>query len=191
MQQNNQGLKYGLIAALVAINITCFAYIINKALLLNMWLGLFLMGLNIVFMILAARATKKQLGGYANFKDLLGPSFLTYFISTAIATLFSGYFMYVVIDPSLIADLEEYTIQSTYEMLQRFGASDSMIEQQIDELKETDLTPTLGKTVLGIMFSSILGFIIAAIIALIMKKNKPLLVEDNQIDQAGNNTNTA
>ena len=58
-------------------------------------------------------------------------------------------------------------------MLQGFGADEDSIEKAITEIESHDYTMSLGSMIQGFLISLVIGFSIAAVIALIVKRDPP------------------
>ena len=108
--------------------------------------------------------TKKEINGFFSFKD----AFTTYFISAIVGILISTIFnilLFNFIDPSAKDTLNEITIKYTINMMQKFGAPSSSINEAIKGMKESspyDIDSLLKGMITSIVFSSIFGLIMAA-----------------------------
>ena len=108
--------------------------------------------------------TKKEINGDFTFKD----AFTTYFISAVVGILISTIFnilLFNFIDPSAKDTLNEITIKYTINMMQKFGAPSSSINEAIKGMKESspyDIDSLLKGMITSIVFSSIFGLIMAA-----------------------------
>jgi hypothetical protein len=64
----NQGMKFGLILGLTQIAISLLLYLIDKTLLVSMWVGFTILVISIVLMVLPVKSFKKMQGGIITFK---------------------------------------------------------------------------------------------------------------------------
>lgn len=184
MLSENIGIRYGLFLGLGLVILFGVLYAINPVYMFNTWLELGLFPTMIVVMVLAARQTKKDLGGYATFTQLVSPAFAVMVVAQLFSSLFN-YVLYNFIDPSLTETLRNFTIESTYNMLSMFGTPEEEIEKAIDAVETQDFSVTLSSTLLGYAVYAIFAFLVAAVIALILRKNPPAyLREENKVEEA-------
>lgn len=173
----NIGIRYGLITGLCMIILFSVLYAVNTALMFNMWLGIAMFVVLIVVMVLAARHTRNNLGGYATFAQLVAPAFAVMVVAQLLGSIYN-YALYNFIDPSLTQTLRTVTSESTYEMLTMFGAPEEDIEKALDEIDKRDFSVTLSSTIFGFAGACLFGFFMAAIIALILRKKRPAYLEN-------------
>src|SRR5690606_35021317 len=119
--------------------------------------------------VMAGLTRKKELGGYADVKEL----FQTIFIVILIAELAYGLFNYIYlnfIDPEFF---NRY-METTREYHQRIGGDVERMDDQIEKLKEqNEIRASVSTTLLGIATWIIVDSIIGLLIALIIRKPKP------------------
>ncbi len=123
----------------------------------------------IVYMVLAVKAFKASNEGVATFGEALLASWLTALIGGLISTIFT-YVLYNFIDP----DLQVKATEQAMAMVETF-AGDQMDEEQYDEMIEKiEGANSFGLTaqITNYITMSIMGFIVALIIAAITKKDK-------------------
>lgn len=166
---NNPGFKKGLYYGASAVALYLVAYLINKRIIFSPGFGpVISILIPIVFMVMAARSTRESQEGVMTFGESLSPTFLTYVIGSLIFTLFS-FVMTTMVDPSLNEIAKEVALEAMDKL------SGLMSEDQIDIMKdavEESTNTGIGTTLMGWAFSLIIpGFIMAAIISAIMKKN--------------------
>lgn len=127
----------------------------------------------IVFMLVAARFRRKELGGYADVKQLFQTVFIVILIAEVCYSLFN-YIYLRYIDPTFL----DRFVQNSLEWLERMKMPEDKMEQMRESLeaqKKTEL-----KTVfLGFFQFVIIDSIIGLIIAFIMKKQRPVSDFDN------------
>lgn len=164
----NNGVKYGLLAGLGVVVYTLILYLVDDVLMFG-WASMFGIFIYIACMYKAGVDERNQNGGFLTFKETLKPTFLTYVIGSLIATIFT-YLLFTVIDPGLIElqnEIAAERIQSMSGMLGEEG-----VEEALKRLEEQE-SMKISDTALGYAMMLIIGFVIAAIISAIVKKNRP------------------
>ncbi len=159
------GVSYGFVLGLVSIAITSIIYVTDVQLFLSGWITFLKFAIFTGIAIVLLTKTKKQLNGIFPFKE----AFTTYFICIAIGILTATLFEIVLfnfIDPSLKDTLKEMSIKFTVELLEKFGAKSSDINQAVAEMQKTDQF-SIGEMIKGMfiyyVFASLFGLILAAI----------------------------
>ncbi|HLO74722.1 MAG TPA: DUF4199 domain-containing protein [Flavobacterium sp.] len=166
------GINFGIITGVISVLITSAIYIIDLELMTKWWLGLSILGLYIVIGCILLVKTKKALGGYMSFKE----GFTTYFISAVIGIAISVIFnilLYNVIDPEAAIRLKELTLESTVEMMKKFGSPSAAIKETVEKMKDYNqfsAVEQLKGSIWSIVGSAIFGLILAAI----FKRDKPV-----------------
>jgi succinate dehydrogenase/fumarate reductase cytochrome b subunit len=169
-KKSNPLLQFGLISALGATLYFVILYILgaeammSPAAFLN-WL------IPIVCCVLACRKAKADNDGYLEFKNALKICFGI----LVLTGLFTSVFNYVLMnfaDPALAERIAQLSIEKGQEMMERFGVPQDKIDEEIKKMTAKNLY-SLKSTIQGLAVFCIFYFIIALIIAAIMKKNKP------------------
>lgn len=111
---------------------------------------------------------RKAMGGYIDFKSAFQAIFVVIIISSLISTVYTFiYFKWI--DADALNRLQEQTLNS----MEKWGAPEASIEDAAAEFEKSKDGQGVGDYILnfakGLIFSSILGFICAAIV----KKKKP------------------
>jgi Protein of unknown function (DUF4199)/Transmembrane exosortase (Exosortase_EpsH) len=164
-------INYGIIIGVVSILITTLMYVIDIKLFTAWWIGLLSMAFYIIIYCLLLSKTKRELKGSFSFKE----AFTTFFIASVIGIVLSVAFNIILfnfIDPDLKVTLKEMTIKYTSEMMQKFGAPTAEINKAVTEMEKGDqfgIVEQLKGTIFYILFSSVIGLILAAI----FKSSKP------------------
>lgn len=161
------GINYGIAMGIISILITALIYAIDLNLFVNMWLGLSIIAMFIIIGVILVSKTKKQLNGLITFKE----AFTTYFITAVIGATMSVAFNIILfnfIDLEAKDTLNEIAIETTVNMMKKFGAPAEEITKQAAILKETDnySIPNLSK---GLIFNFIFSAVFGAILALIFR----------------------
>ena len=169
----NIAVKWGLIGAAVIISFTVIMYIINWELMVNMWMGFLGLAILIVLLRSGVKEIKNNQGGYISLSEALFASFLIYLIASFLNMLFS-YALMTWIDPNLPVLMKEKTIQTTVEMMQKFGGSEEDINKVLEQMdKDMDLA-SASTMFWNFLKGSAFGFVVSFIVALIMKKKRPI-----------------
>ena len=168
----NAGVNNGVIIGLAGVALTMILYFISPKTMLSYadWLTY---PIFIFFMWKAANDTKKANGGFISFGDALVPAI----IATAIGALIIGLFRYVhfnFIDPTLPEVAKEIAMEALDKMGGFLG--ETQIEAMQEALEEQDMTQTLGKTGAAFLITTVIGSLIALIIAAVVKRDNPEVV---------------
>jgi hypothetical protein len=167
----NNALKYGVIAGLIPIVYTLYAYLIDLTLMVSFFAGIGMWIVMMVVFVLAVAKSKKAMGGFISFKDAFSTFILAYIVSAVLSGVFS-LVLFVVIDPDVSQQINELTIEKSVEMMERFGTPEDQIDAQIEAMEGQNNFNTWGiikSLLIGIVIYSVLGLIVAAI----MKKKEP------------------
>lgn len=158
------------IATLVMIGITFTAYKGGTDTFLNQ--AFFLINLiPLVCGVIAALIQKKRDGGYLDFRQALKIIFGTLVIALALQVLFIWLLLHV-IDPHFGQTLGPASLVKQEATYRRFGVSEDEISKTIAEQKGSD--PFSFKSlVLGTAIFYVMGFVVSAGLAAIVKRKKP------------------
>jgi uncharacterized protein with NAD-binding domain and iron-sulfur cluster len=164
------GIKFGVIAGVVALLITAGIYVIDLKLFTAWWLGIISILIYVVLGIVLMVKTKKELQNVYSFKD----AFTTYFIYAIIGIAISVTFnilLFNVIDPGAKETVKELSIEAAVEWMKKFNTPTSAIKEAVEKMENQDqfgITEQLKGSIFSIIFSAIFGVILAAIF-----KSKP------------------
>lgn len=162
-------LKFGIIYGAISVMLYIISYYVFP---LGMWKQLLLgFTILIIIMVLSAREYKREYDGILPYGEALKLTFLTGFIGSLIAGIFSIILINWV-DPSIVDILKEEAIESTQAMLESFGAKEDAINEAIEEIEndfESRFTPTAQ--LLNIFTSAVIIVIIASIVSIFVKKD--------------------
>lgn len=164
------GLKFGIIAGAIYILLLLIRYMFFASNPMIFTGAIFVSYLIIVFFfVLAANARKKELGGYANIKEI----FSTIFMVILIAELCYAIFNYIYlnfIDPNFYP----HYLQATIEYMRSKGVGEEVLNHQIDKLQDQmKQMKSISNTLTGLATWLIVDSIFGIIIALVTKKDKP------------------
>ena len=118
----------------------------------------------------AALVQKKANGGYLEFAEALKICFTVFVLALVIQTLFT-WLLLNVIDPHFKAVLKDAVIKKMQEVYSQFGITQDKIDKAITEEQTIDHY-SLKEMSMGFAFSCIVHFVIALVIAAIVKKKK-------------------
>lgn len=165
----NLGVYLGAILALI----TVLAYVLNVEMMVAWWYGIILFLLILGFGIYSTAKAKSMLNGIISFKD----AFSSYFITIAIGILINvgvSVLLFEIIDKDAALLIQEKAIESTVNMMERFGAPSAEIDKTIDAMSQDNafsLVNQLKSIAYQLLFYAIVGLIVAAS----MKKKDPEL----------------
>jgi uncharacterized protein DUF4199 len=172
MNENRLSFRFGIIAGLLysALSFGCWAAGIktfSSFLIWYAWLPIIF-----VLFIVGAFQRRKQLGGFMSFKEGLVFAFLAYIIYEVFYALVT-LILFKIVDPQLHSKVMVHVAESTRGMLERFGATDSQIDEALKNIEEGSKDEyTFKQIILGFGMALIYDFIKSIIIALISQKRK-------------------
>lgn len=169
---NNTAIRYGLVLAAIGIISQLAIYTINVELMANMTSGIVMLLISIAIIIYFALQLRKARGGFATFGEMFGDIFTMLAISALIGTVFN-YILFNFIDPELANTIKNLTIKNSEAMFAKLGMSAEQVDAALAEIEKQDMSMTIGKSVQQLAISGIMYAIIGAILAAILKKNKP------------------
>lgn len=172
MEKHKNAIRLGLIWAGISVATTLLLYLLG--IMENPYAGALLFIFGIYMMYQSGKEKRIELGGYINWKQALTPIWLTSVISGFISTLFS-WVLFRFIDPDLQAKQKEKAIEMTEKLRSLIG--DEATEKELEKLENFDFT-SLGNYLNIFLWTLLLYFIIAAILALILRKKDPQEIFD-------------
>jgi hypothetical protein len=165
------GLNYGIILGLFSILFTSAIYIIDLHLFTSWWIGIVAIVISITIGVVLVSKTKKQLSGIITFKE----AFTVYFIAALIGSFVSTIYNYVLfnfIDPQAKETIKEITMKYSADMMEKFGAPASAVNETMQKLAQTD-NYSLGNLMFGFAISLVISAIFGLILAAIFKSKSP------------------
>lgn len=154
------------------------AYLVDLELLVNTWAGIGLWAVNMVLLIVSVGQVKKAFGGFLSFKEGFSTFILTYTVSALVSAVFS-ILLFAVIDPEAADKVQALIIETTVTMMERFGAPEESITEQVENLESTNQFSVVNQ-VKGFFTGIVLYAVIGLIVAAIMKRNKPEFIDQIQ-----------
>ncbi|MFT3793968.1 DUF4199 domain-containing protein [Flavobacterium sp.] len=161
------GITFGVIMGVFSVLVTTLIYTINLELFTSWWIGLLAIAISITLGVVLLSKTKREMGGLMTFKE----AFTTYFLAAVIGSTISVLFnivLFNLVDPSAKETLQEISIKYAVEMMQKFGARASDINQAVADMQNTD-NYAPGNQLFGLVVSFIFSAIFGLILALIFK----------------------
>jgi hypothetical protein len=122
----------------------------------------------IILFFIAAYTRKRQLGGYAEVKDLFSTIFVVILLSELCYCVFN-YVYLKYIDPGYL----ERFVTSTREWISKSKLPEDKAKEMLDGLKDQTIV-TFGTIIMGFARAVIQDSIIGIIIAFILKNKKPV-----------------
>ena len=169
LNAKNLGIYLGLSLSLI----TVLIYVIDLSIFTSLWLMLFNFLLILGFGIFSAASAKKAMNGFPSFKEV----FTSYTITMALGLLIStlvGILIFSVIDPEAAATVKELSLESTQELMTKFGAPEAEIEKAMAEAAANDpfSITTQIKNYFGFL---VFMLVIGLLVSLVFKKKDPSL----------------
>ncbi|RMZ51382.1 DUF4199 domain-containing protein [Flavobacteriaceae bacterium PRS1] len=161
----NYGTYLGGLLALL----TVLVYAVSLDMMTNVWYGIFILLLIVVFGIVSVAKTKGESEGYISFKQSFTAYFITILIGLVISTVVS-YIIFNIIDPEAAEAIKEKTIEASIAMMEGFGAPPDSIAEAVDKM-EKDNQFSIINIAKGLAGQLVLFSIIGLIVAAVMKKN--------------------
>lgn len=156
--------KAGLNLGLVMFILTLSAYFVDYTILVSFWFSILILALFFGMILYFGFQYRKSVGGYLEY----GPSFVFSFVTLLVSGLIGlvgNILLYQVIDPELPRMLVDAQLENMLQMMDRFGAGDSVSGDQLDEIREG---VQANFTIFGQIKSFAIGSIVYAIMALIL-----------------------
>ena len=163
------GIKFGIAAGITYILMLLLRYMFFGVNPLSLGIMSFLAYIILViFFIVAANYRKKELGGYADVKQLFQTIFIVIVIAEVCYSLFN-YIYLTFIDPTYL----ERFVQNTEEWMEKMKMPEEQMDKLRDQLSGQKKTG-IGTILMGFCQAIVIDSIIGLIISFIMKKKKPL-----------------
>ena len=162
--------QYGLLAALASILVFVILYLGGTS-FFGSPIAFISYAVPIGFAVFACIKAKKENEGFLSFKSALKICF-GIFVMCAFATSLLSYILFNFIDPGFKDSMLQLTIENTQKMMAKFGASQDTIDKAVQGMLSKDMF-SIGSIAQSFVFGCIFWFVIALIVAAIMKKNRP------------------
>ncbi|RYY10311.1 MAG: DUF4199 domain-containing protein [Chitinophagaceae bacterium] len=174
--KTNTGLVYGVICGVAVIAFTILLYVAGVEWYTSplAYVG-FVIPIVIGFM--GAYKQRSLQGGYLTFKEALKTVFIIFIISIVLDTLFSYLLLNVIDVPFREAVMQDAAVKMEKFLVKMGTSQDDIDKAMADFDNPNNFSP--GKIILGMFVRLIVWFIVALIIAAIVKKKRPEF--ENQI----------
>jgi hypothetical protein len=170
VKKTNILLQYGMMGALGSALLYVILYLGGTSFFSSLMVIPLSLAIPIIIAIFACIKAKRENGGFLSFKGALKICF-GIFVLSALATTILSFFIYY-FDPAFKESMMQLTIEKTQQMMAKFNAPQDTIDKAIKQISETDIG-SVGTMVKNFAQGCIFWFVIALIVAAIMKKNKP------------------
>jgi len=169
----NNAAKNGLMAGLVIAVISLVAFFIEQRLFFGTAVTLLSIAAYAFFMVSSAKTERENNEGFLSWQQALKPTFLTLVIGAIFVTLFC-YAMFEFIDPSLYVTEKDVAIEGVEMANEALGIE--MDDEMLEAIEDKDMTFGASRILQELATRFIFGFILAAIISAIVKKDPPEMV---------------
>lgn len=163
--------KNGAIVGAIYGALSILLYTISEGLLANGILGIvILLSYAIVFGVLGVKY-RNHSGGFLSFGQAYSAIFIMVLMAILVSTVFS-ILLHQGIDPDLGSRLMDITLETSEQMMRRFGAPEDQIQESIAEMGKTN-SYSLMNQLKGILYAGIIGnALVSLILAAIAKNNR-------------------
>ena len=163
---------YGLYLGLILTLLTVTAYAVNLNLFVNIWFGMSIYFISIIFGIISTAKVKQHFNGYLNFKDSFTAYFVTILIGLVLVTLIS-FVIFNFIDTYAADILREKSIEKVIEVYENMNMSQDKLDVIIKKMESENLY-SFKNSALTLLTNYLLPLsIIGLLVAATMKKSKP------------------
>jgi hypothetical protein len=159
----NKGVVFGSIAGALTVGFYLVLYFVDKNHLLDPWATYLPFVFYLGAMYMASRQSALETEGPFPWKDALRIAFLVYLVANA--WFYAFYYLIHQFDPSL-ADLQKELMRASLPQYTEPGK----LSQAYEELETHDFKVSLGDAIFGWARGAILGFGLAALVALVTRK---------------------
>ncbi|MDO6440452.1 DUF4199 domain-containing protein [Cyclobacterium sp. 1_MG-2023] len=163
-------LNSGLIVGLVMVSLTFIIYFINYSYLVSAWYGFAVFALFFGMVIYFGIQYRKEIGGFMTFGTAFQFALVTLIVSGLITTL-GNILLYQVIHPELAEILVKEQLENMMDLLDNFGAADSLSSEQIKDMRaDMENQFTISGQISGFGTSLFIYAILSLILGAIIKK---------------------
>lgn len=128
----------------------------------------------IIVLLIYGFQLRKRNGGYLSFKEGLQYAFVSYVV-VALMLAVGTYILFNLVDKGLTEKTVNATIERMRSFAERMGVSASDIDKDMDKLNESKKETNLKNIVLGTGQALIWHFIKSLLIALVIRREKPVV----------------
>jgi hypothetical protein len=175
---NKLSVQYGLLIGVIIVVLNIVFYIMDPVLQYsNYWVGILSFVILITLLVVLGLDVRKKIGGYWSF----GEAFKGLIIMAVLVVLISTVYNFVLfkfVNPGLPTKVNSILLDKTTDMLNKFGADQSKIDDATKKFQngefEASLQPTLKNELKGFGIGLLIYAVIDLIIAACIKKKAPL-----------------
>ncbi len=171
-------IRHGLIVGFIQTILFYLLYFIDRESMTDYWLGLLFVLLIVVYPIVVSVRYRKENEGFLTFKDSFYLVFGITFIRSLIVLAFT-LLLYFVIDTGLSAYMKEQVTVKTMEMLDKFNAPEAARQEALAEIQKKDQFG-LTNQLISMIWTTIMTVVFALLVALAIRKEKPLFDTINE-----------
>jgi len=176
---NKKALQFGLMLGGISILLFVLIYLMGIEFMTNWWLGIGL-GLMILGLYIFFSLRLKNTSGIDQIS--YWQAFLAILIMSAITGLMNAGYQRTInyLDPHLMENIQNATIQKTSAMMEKFGAPQEKIDQTIDNMQEKfedAKNVTVAGMVKDTLFTLLWYSVFGLIMAIFVRKTPPLFPE--------------
>jgi hypothetical protein len=175
-------IKFGGIATALSVLYTYLVYAFNEDLFVEWQYTMIVQLVGLGLFVAAVVNSKKEMAGFISFREAFSSFMVAGILSIIIGTLFS-LLLFHVIDTDLGPRIQDKIIVKMEERFEKMNMSDEQLQAMVDRMESQDtfaVSTQLKSILYGIIFYAFIGAIVAAI----LKKNRP---EWEAIDETNNN----
>ncbi len=176
----NPSIKWGSYLAATSIIMMLIIYIIDYKLLVSMWTVLVSFILMILFPVLAAKEKRAELG-YLEYGQAVMTCFIVLLISTVVSMGFQN-LLYNVIDTDLAVKIKETIIEQNRGRLEGSGLGEDKIDEILESIESKSYDQDFRAFLTGLFAGSAFSLIISLIIAIFVKKQRPVFFNNDTND---------
>ncbi|TWV98877.1 DUF4199 domain-containing protein [Chitinophaga pinensis] len=170
----NPGIKWGLIAAVVVIATGIALYYTDQPIFFSLRFNFIQLLICAIAGLLSGLEQKRRQGGFIGFKAGLQPIFMTFVIGTLAGTVLT-YIIVNFVDPELPARMKAMDLKILDEMSKTHqgpGVTEADLDARLTELKQSDYSITFVRSMLSYFTGLFLDFVIAAILAAVIRRKR-------------------
>lgn len=164
----NPIIKYGLLGSVIYVLFTFSLYLAGVSALMSLW-RLVPLVIAVLLAIYAAQERRALQNNIISFSEVVVTVLLTFVMIEFIWGVFY-FLLFNVFDPNLSEATKLYSLDRTYELHQKSGATPEEIEKKIVFIKEHDFRVTHKVFFFNLLLWSCFGFLIALLSGAILKK---------------------
>lgn len=171
--------KMGAFFGLIQIVITMLLYVMGVEYMVKWWATFLVFGAVIGLLIYGGLKWRKSNGNVAPYGKMFLYLWLVFIAMFAVSTIFN-IILYNVIDPDLASNMKEAVIDATMSMMESFGAPEEAVEQAMVEFDTFEDKLSATGQMISAFYAFLWGAVLAAILALFLKKNEPMFDETTE-----------